>query len=110
MGAAEKNADQCSTVFFLSFVFLFSNYQTQPQHVKVGIVGGSDLVKISEQLGENSEWWLFFIGKGWNRTSLFFFFGFIVCSHQFVSVMGQAQLDAMVKMTEHSSKSTTAVR
>lgn len=26
------------------------------QHVKVGIVGGSDLVKISEQLGENSEW------------------------------------------------------
>lgn len=25
-----------------------------PQHVKVGIVGGSDLVKISEQLGENS--------------------------------------------------------
>ena len=59
---------------------MFSNYQTQPQHVKVGIVGGSDLVKISEQLGENSEWWLFFIGKGWNRTSLFFFFWFHLSS------------------------------
>ena len=27
--------------------------------VKVGIVGGSDLVKISEQLGENSKWAVF---------------------------------------------------
>jgi hypothetical protein len=25
------------------------------QHVKVGIVGGSDLVKIQEQLGDNGE-------------------------------------------------------
>jgi len=40
---------------FLSRPFPLS-LKTNPQHVKVGIVGGSDLVKISEQLGENSEW------------------------------------------------------
>ena len=43
---------------FLSFLFRSPSpcfHHNQSQHVKVGIVGGSDLVKISEQLGENSE-------------------------------------------------------
>ena len=55
VGSAAEKTDQCSTLF--RFLFPCSHQTTinHSQHVKVGIVGGSDLVKISEQLGENSE-------------------------------------------------------
>ena len=45
-------------IFLLFRSSSIPNYKTIPQHVKVGIVGGSDLVKISEQLGETSEFFL----------------------------------------------------
>lgn len=72
VGRRIKNRDQCSSFLFRFFLSCILQTANNSQHVKVGIVGGSDLVKISEQLGENSE--LFIIGRGTKKEEPFFGF------------------------------------
>ena len=69
VGRRIKNRDQCSSFLFRFFLSCILQTANNSQHVKVGIVGGSDLVKISEQLGENSE--LFIIGRGTKKEEPF---------------------------------------